>query len=290
MTLIALFSDKGSPGVTTLALALAHSWPSQLTVVELDPAGGDLALRLTDGHGRPVLRPEPGLLTFAAAARRDAVPTLAEHGQPLPGAAGVCVLPGLSAPEQLSAMAELWGTVLTSIAADGQGDVIADLGRLHPGSPVFAAASAADVLIGVCSAEPAAMLRMRDRMRHVLRALEPKATRRALVVLVAEDHRAAEAVHAMREVLVRGAVTAEPAGALAIDPIAVRALQAGDTSPRVQRSLLMRSAHTLTPQLPDTPSTSVRGAVVADTGIQGGDPRGTVAPPTQRRRVFARSR
>lgn len=275
MTLIALFSDKGSPGVTTLALALAHSWPSRLTLVELDPAGGELALRLTDGHGRPVLRPDPGLLTFAASARRDPVPALAEHGQPLPGAAGVCVLPGLSAPEQLSAMADLWGTVLTSIAPHGQEDVIADLGRLHPASPVFAAAAVADILIGVCSAAPAAMLRMRDRMRHVLQALEPKATRRVLVVLVAEDRRAGEAVQAMRAVLVRGAVAAEPAGALAVDPLAVRALQAGDTSQRVQRSLLMRSAHSLTLQLTTTSSTSVQGAVL---------------PPTQRRRVFARSR
>ncbi len=74
MTLIALFSDKGSPGVTTLALSLAAAWPRPVTVAECDPAGGDLALRLTDEAGRPRLHPDPGLLGLAAAARRSTAP------------------------------------------------------------------------------------------------------------------------------------------------------------------------------------------------------------------------
>lgn len=270
MSLIALFSDKGSPGVTTLALALAQSWPRPVSVVELDPAGGDLAQRLTDGYGRPVLDPEPGLLTFAAAARGDATPSLAEHGQLLPGASGAVVVPGMSAPEQVGAMAGLWGAVVASIAAAAEGDVIADLGRLHPANPVFTAAAAADVLVGVCTAEPAAMLRLRDRMRHVLQTLEPKPGRRVVVVLVAEDRQAAESVNAMREVLHRGGIEAGVAGVLAVDAIAVRALHAGDSSHRVQRSLLMRSARTLVTELTNA--------------------RRVALPPAQRRRVFARSR
>ena len=44
VTLVALCSLKGSPGVTTAALGLAAGWPSaeQPVVVECDPAGGDL--------------------------------------------------------------------------------------------------------------------------------------------------------------------------------------------------------------------------------------------------------
>lgn len=265
-----MFSDKGSPGVTTLALALAHAWPTQVALVELDPAGGDLALRLTDSYGRPVLVPEPGLLTFAAAARRDAAPSLADHGQMLPGGFGSIVVPGMSAPEQAGAMTGLWGGVVTSIAANAEGDVIADLGRLHPASPVHTAAAAADTLIGVCSAKPPAMLRLRDRMRHVLDGLAPKPGRRACVVLIADDRKASESVHAMREVLRLGGVQGEVVGVLAVDPIAVRALQAGDASQRVQRSLLMRSAQSLVRELTDS--------------------RCAVLPPAQRRRVFARPR
>jgi hypothetical protein len=45
VTLIALASIKGSPGVTTAATALAASWPEgrQVLLVEADPFGGDLA-------------------------------------------------------------------------------------------------------------------------------------------------------------------------------------------------------------------------------------------------------
>jgi Flp pilus assembly CpaE family ATPase len=54
-----------SCGVTTLALALAATWPSSRRVLlaELDLAGGTLAA----ASGWP---PEPGLVSLAAAARR----------------------------------------------------------------------------------------------------------------------------------------------------------------------------------------------------------------------------
>lgn len=245
MTLLALFSDKGSPGVTTLALALAHAWPRRIALVELDPAGGDLALRLTDRNARPVLRPEPGLLTLAAAARRDAATSLWDHGQTTDAGNTVFVVPGLSAPEQLAAMRSLWEPTVASLGSDGTGDVLADLGRLDIGSPVLSAAGTADVLVAVGRAEPAAMLRLRDRLSHVLGALGPQPDRRVLVVLVAEDRRGAEAAAAMREVLVRGDVPAEVAGIFALDPSSVGALYAPGTAPRLQRSLLMRSARGL---------------------------------------------
>ncbi|MGQ0631590.1 MAG: hypothetical protein ACT4P1_11140 [Sporichthyaceae bacterium] len=245
MTLIALFSDKGSPGVTTLGLALAQVWPRPLVLVELDPAGGDLALRLTDHHARPVLRPEPGLLTLAAAARRDSATSLWDHGQPLLAGGRALVIPGLSAPEQGAAMRSLWELAINSLGTVGDGDVIADLGRLDIGSPVLSAAGEADVLVAVGRAEPAAMLRLRDRLSHVLEALGPKPDRRALVVLVAEDRRSAEAAAAMREVLARGDVPAEVAGIFALDPSSVADLYTTESAPRLQRSLLMRTSRAL---------------------------------------------
>ena len=53
--LIALCSDKGSPGVTTTALALGSAWVTPVVVVEADLAGGDLAIRLRP-HGAALPR------------------------------------------------------------------------------------------------------------------------------------------------------------------------------------------------------------------------------------------
>ena len=69
MTLIALASIKGSPGVTTAATALAASWPEsrQVLLVEADPFGGDLAPRYA-------MAPSGGLSSLFAAARRTLAP------------------------------------------------------------------------------------------------------------------------------------------------------------------------------------------------------------------------
>ncbi len=66
--LVALCSDKGSPGTTTTALALAAGWPTPAVVIEADPYGGDLGLRLRTETGC-VLPETPTVLTLATAAR-----------------------------------------------------------------------------------------------------------------------------------------------------------------------------------------------------------------------------
>ena len=55
MALIVLASDKGSPGVTTTAITLAAVWPRRALLAELDPSGGDVALRLRGPRGRPAV-------------------------------------------------------------------------------------------------------------------------------------------------------------------------------------------------------------------------------------------
>ena len=44
--IVTVCSDKGSPGVTTLAVAIGLVWPVPRLVLEADPAGGDLAFRM----------------------------------------------------------------------------------------------------------------------------------------------------------------------------------------------------------------------------------------------------
>src|ERR671918_2515995 len=84
MAYVAFASAKASPGVTTTVAALAATWPAErdLVVAELDPSGGDLAVRFD-------LAAEPGLVSLAAAGRRELDrSTFVAHTQPLPVAAG----------------------------------------------------------------------------------------------------------------------------------------------------------------------------------------------------------
>ena len=103
MSVVALGAVR-SCGVTTLALALAATWPSSRRVLlaELDPAGGTLAA----ASGWP---PEPGLVSLAAAARRGSDPELVwEHCQELADGTAVLAGPG-SADQARSALGMLTG-------------------------------------------------------------------------------------------------------------------------------------------------------------------------------------
>ncbi|MEL6986164.1 MAG: carbon monoxide dehydrogenase maturation protein, partial [Actinomycetota bacterium] len=81
MTLICLASQKGSPGASAAALALAAAFKPgegrRKLLLEADLSGGALAIRYR-------LPTEPGLVTLAAAARAGVAPQLVV-GQAGPG-------------------------------------------------------------------------------------------------------------------------------------------------------------------------------------------------------------
>ncbi|MBT2224534.1 hypothetical protein [Nonomuraea sp. NEAU-A123] len=132
MALIVLAADKGAPGVTTAATALAAVWPRPVLLAECDPAGGDVAYRLPAADGG-VLNPGKGLLTLAATARRGLEPAqIHQHTQKIVG--GLDVLVGLTHGEQAAGLTWLWGPLGRALAAIPNADVIADCGRLggHP--------------------------------------------------------------------------------------------------------------------------------------------------------------
>jgi hypothetical protein len=257
VTVIAMFSDKGSPGVTTLALALAATWPRAVTIAECDPAGGDLALRLTDAGGRPRLPAESGFLSLAGAVRRTATPDLDEHAYALEGWPNFAVLTGLTTPEQGAGIGELWPAISAALTHPGRGDVIADLGRLHPGSPAHSVAAAADVLVGVARGDAVGVLRLRNRLRHLLDVLPEMAPQtertphRVAVVLIIDDRHGAEAVSSMRAVLAQAQIPATVIGYLAHDARALEDLHHGQAGARLERSLLLRSARSLVIELTD---------------------------------------
>lgn len=144
--LVALCSVKGSPGVTTTALALAACWPSEVqpVLVECDPAGGDLFARFR-------LEPFPGLVSLAAAVRGGAAPgVLWEHAQHLPGQR----LPVVVAPagdDQARAAVSVIAredAAVVRAAADGDNAVVlADCGQVSHASAALPIIGAADVML-----------------------------------------------------------------------------------------------------------------------------------------------
>jgi len=145
--LLCLASLKGSPGVTTLGVALSARWPQpwRRVLVEADPAGGDLAARYR-------LALAPGLISLAAAARRSTDAALVgEHTQTLVG--GLAVVVGPTRPDQaraaLTAITGADGRAGVLGSYTGRDDVVAvvDCGRLDPDGPAGPIIVAADQLL-----------------------------------------------------------------------------------------------------------------------------------------------
>src|SRR6185437_14252689 len=135
MALIAIASDKGAPGVTTAALALAAVWPRPVLLAECDQAGGDLVYRFPAAGGGH-LDPRRGVLSLAVVARRGMQPQQVwEHVQKLHG--GLDVLAGVTNAEQGAGLSLLWGPIGKALASMPQADVIADCGRLGADGPLY---------------------------------------------------------------------------------------------------------------------------------------------------------
>jgi hypothetical protein len=149
MALIALASAKGSPGVTTAALALALTWTNPVVIAECDPSGGSVL----PGFLRGQLGSDRGLMPLAAAELRserlsvDFWRHLVDFDPP---GQQRLLLPGISEPAQAGSLAPIWGrlaTFFTGLEMRHNYDVIADCGRLttvHPPTPVL---HAADVVL-----------------------------------------------------------------------------------------------------------------------------------------------
>src|SRR5207302_3952919 len=161
MALIAIASDKGAPGVTTSALALAAVWPRPVLLAECDPSGGDLAYRFPDSAGGH-LDPRRGLLSLAVTARRGMQPDQVwEHVQKLHG--GLDVLAGVTNAEQGAGLNQLWGQIGKVLARLQQADVIADCGRLGAEAPIYDLLAEATTVVLVTKVGVGDVIRLRDR-------------------------------------------------------------------------------------------------------------------------------
>ena len=256
--LIAVAADKGAPGVTTTALALAAVWPRPVLLAECDPAGGDLVYRLP-GEGGGRLDPRRGLLSLAVAARRDLQPTqLWTHAQKLRG--GLDVLLGVTSAEQGAGLEPLWGPVGSALAGLPQADVIADCGRLGPDGAYCDLLAHAATVVLVTRPSLGEVVRLRDRAAAVALAVRQRSGQDARVgVLVVADHRVfSRALAEVGQVL--GAVGV--LGGIAFEPRSAELLR-GEWGGRLDKSLLIRTAREVAGQLAG-PSAAAGGRVAGD--------------------------
>ncbi len=245
--LIAIGSDKGSPGTTTTALALASAWRTPAVVVEADPGGGDLGLRLRTARGEVV--PEtPTVLTLLTAAR-----SAQESGEPdvvgryaLEINEQLAVVPAPLLAEQLAAVPN-WSPLVDVLHA-GSAAHFLDVGRLHGSSPLVPCVAAAEVVVVVARAEAGSLIRLRERLSRITATLAAlrSAPPRLFPVLVGRERHAGRDVEDLAHIL-RG-TPAGPlvvgSGHLAYDLASAERVWAGQSDAgRLARTALMRSAH-----------------------------------------------
>jgi hypothetical protein len=226
VTLIALASIKGSPGVTTAATALAASWPEgrRVLLVEADPFGGDLAPRYTTA-------PAGGLSSLFAAARRTLVPEdVWAHVDHLPG--GLPVLFGLAGMHQATANEKAWPAVADALGAL-DADVVIDVGRLLPnlGGGVREVLARADVLVVLCQLTLEAIVHLREALPGLAAELRG---RRLLVVPTGTTQFSGADIARTLQVEVLQTFPA--------DPVAAAALANRRATKRLDRTRLLRWA------------------------------------------------
>lgn len=257
MALIVLASDKGSPGVTTTALTMAAVWPRRALLAELDPSGGDVALRLRGPRGVP-LSPETGLISLAVGVRRGAQPhQVFEHVQRLDG--GLEVVLGLSSGEQAGGLAGMWAPVGELLARVPETDVLADVGRLYAGSPAVDVLGHAAAVVLVTRPSIDNVAHLRSRAATVLRELGRRAGGPAPVFcVVVTSPRDDSSPRQIDQVLAQAGLPVPVLGRIALDPKGAGMLS-GEWIGRLDKSLLVRSAREVVGRLAQRLAVPVRG-------------------------------
>lgn len=239
MTVVALWSAKGAPGVSITALALASQWGSPVAVVDADPAGGDVLYRCRAPHGEP-LNPDRGLLSLSADSRRADVPTtLAAHLQPT--SLGLEVLVGISSQWQLNGLGAVW-SLMPEFLSSHEADVIVDCGRLSVGSPVMPVALKADVVLAVVRPDLEGVAHLRTHLRQLQRTLRPgDPDGTPVLVAVLTSYRDTQSAAHLQQMLDAEGLDARVVGVVAHDEKAARVLSSTRTG-SIDKSLLARSA------------------------------------------------
>ena len=209
MTVVALLSVKGSPGVTTTAAALAAASSAagrRTLLVELDPSGGDLRLLAAEPPA------EPNLVHAAGELRHVRGGDAALDGQ------AVEVLPrlrGLAAPAgayEAGAVIASIGTRWAPAFGDFDGTVVVDAGRWDPRQDTAERIAGADAVALVCRATAAGV----EHARHLVVTVRQVAQRPVAAVVVGLRPYAPDEVAAALDLPLAGGIAWDPRGAAAL--------------------------------------------------------------------------
>lgn len=155
MAIIALVAAKGSPGVTTTALACTLSWHHRMVLAECDPAGGSILA----GYLAGALPGPRGIGELAVGELRDGSLERAFWSQLVDLDAPKrerLLLPGVLDPVQAGSVIPLWQRFADFFLELERGnppyDVIVDCGRLHVVGPPWPILRAAAVVLVVTAA------------------------------------------------------------------------------------------------------------------------------------------
>lgn len=135
MSVISLISAKGSPGVTTCAVALTLEWAPafpgrRALLVDADMAGGDTAAGVLQG----ALAQPRGMLSLAATRGDDSLAAVDSQCVDLTGDGAARLLPGVPDPARRTALVLAWDHIRGAgiTLGDCGTDVLVDAGRLDP--------------------------------------------------------------------------------------------------------------------------------------------------------------
>ena len=284
--LIALASVKGSPGVTSAALALAAVWPNPVVLVEADPSGGDLTYRCRLSPGT-VIESRSGLVGLAAAVRSHAghgSRDVAGMGAALRAASvelacGVRAVTGVTSAAQSRGLAGVWPAINSACAGAGL-DVITDLGRVGPDHPAAPLVSTADHLLVVASATLASVMHLHEAIPDLVASrLGRTPGMRCSPVLVGPDAHATRDGADLDSLLSRHGLALEPTLAVPFDQRALHRLEDGESpSGRLGRTLLLRATRSIALSLSQGTDLGSQQIVA---------PRPYAPPPTPRPAVAA---
>jgi MinD-like ATPase involved in chromosome partitioning or flagellar assembly len=240
MSTIAITAGKGSPGATTTAAALAAVAAARglkTVLIELDPAGGTLAL---DAQ----VPLDPGLMTLAAAGRRGVTAQLLlAHAQRLPS--GVHLLVAPTSPERASSIVRTLAGSIASTTSQLDVLTIIDGGRWGPGADLDPLVAAADEVLVVLRPTVAGVEHVRTR----LAAISAPARALRLVAIGESPYPATE---------VAAALDRQAINVLADDERSATIVRSGAPVDRwLRRSPLIRSAGALLDSIVTTAKTEV---------------------------------
>lgn len=249
MTVYALVSAGGSPGVTTSALALALSWPRPVMLAETDPSGGDVLAGFFAGH----LPGDRGLLQVAyeATSVEAAAAAVADQLVALDEAGRRTLLPGLADPRHAGTLRTTWHLLATALAAQPV-DVLADCGRFDggPGQEQVLGSATKTVMVLRPTLRQAAAARPRIEM---LSRFWSGRTGRLSMLVTGAGPLAAKEISAALSMPVLGALPEDRAAALVLS-------DGADGRRGLARSPLLRAARAAASVLAEPDQTALVGA------------------------------